>query len=103
MAVIEIASFRLAQGVTEDQFLVENGKVESDHVVHQPGFLSRQTAQGEDDEWLVIVHWESTEAADASMEGFMDAPATQAFLGAIDSDTYSMKRYSVVEDARSVG
>ena len=28
----------------------------------------------------------------ASMEGFMDAPATQAFLGALNGDTYSMKR-----------
>lgn len=103
MAVVEIVRFRLAEGVTEDQFLVDNGRVESDHVVHQPGFLSRATAHGEDGEWLIIVHWESAGAADASTDGFMDAEATQAFLGDIDGDTYSMKRYSVVEDARSVG
>jgi hypothetical protein len=68
--------------------------VETQHVSKQPGFISRESAAGENGEWLVIVHWRSTKDADASMASFASAPAAQAFMAKIDASSLAMKRYS---------
>jgi heme-degrading monooxygenase HmoA len=92
--VIEIVTFKLKQGVTYAEFQPLDQAVRVQHVANQPGFVSRESAAGEQGEWLVIVHWRSTADADASMAGFMSAPPAQAFLSKIDGATMSMKRYT---------
>jgi len=94
--IIEIVTFRLGTGVTEEQFLVEDNKVEKDHVVKQPGFISRETARGEDGECLVVVHWQSAADAEASMNSFSSAPGASAYMSLMDSPTLKMKRYGKV-------
>lgn len=93
--VVEIITLRLGDGVEDTQFLAANQRVESEHVVRQPGFVSRQTARGDDGEWLVIVHWTSPDAADASMATFTSAPATQDFMASIDDSSLAFKRYTL--------
>jgi heme-degrading monooxygenase HmoA len=93
--VVEIITLRLRDGVNDTQFLAANQRVESEHVVRQPGFISRQTARGDSGEWLVIVHWASLSAADASMASFTSAPATQGFMAVIDGSSMTMKRYTL--------
>jgi heme-degrading monooxygenase HmoA len=61
MAVVEIVRFKLAEGVSDEQFQVENHNVEAAHVSKQPGFVRRETAHADDGEWLVVIHWESAE------------------------------------------
>lgn len=95
---IEIVTFRLKAGVTEKQFLAENSNVEKDHVAKQPGFISRETARGEDGEWLVVVHWRSVADADASMNSFSTAPGASAFMSLMDDSTMKMKRYDKVKE-----
>ncbi|MEM7306156.1 MAG: antibiotic biosynthesis monooxygenase [Planctomycetota bacterium] len=92
-AVIEIATFQLEPGVTEDEFRSVDRAVELEHVARQPGFLARESAAGDDGRWLVIVHWRSVEDADASMASFGSAPATAEFLARIQTDTMEMTRY----------
>jgi hypothetical protein len=92
--VIEIVTFKLKQGVTYAEFRPLDQAVQVQHVANQPGFISRESAAGEQGEWLVVVHWRSTADADASMTSFMDAPTAQAFLSKIDIATMSMKRYT---------
>lgn len=95
VAVVEIVTLRLRDGVSHTQFLVANRRVESEHVARQPGFLSRQTARGDNGEWLVVVHWASLGAAEASMASFVSAPAAQGFMAVIDGSSLIMKRYTV--------
>jgi heme-degrading monooxygenase HmoA len=92
--VIEIVTFKLKQGVKYFEFQPLDQAVQVQHVANQPGFISRESATGEQGEWLVIVHWRSIADVDASMMSFMDAPAAQAFLSKIDIETMSMKRYT---------
>ena len=94
--IIELATFRLKAGVTEEQFLAEDSNVEKDHIVKQPGFISRETARGEDGECLVVVHWRSAADADASMNSFSSAPGASAYMSLMDSATLKMKRYGKV-------
>lgn len=92
--VIEVVTVKLLDGVSYADFAVIDKAVETDHVSRQPGFISRESAPGEDREWLVIVHWASNEDADASMSTFMDAAAAKMFMSSIDADSMMMKRYS---------
>lgn len=91
--VIEIATFNLKEGVAPDDFRPLDKAVEVQHVSQQPGFLSRQSAAGDNGEWLVIVHWDSVENAEASMASFGNAPAAAEFMANMDATTMSMKRY----------
>lgn len=93
--VVEVASFNLKDGVTYEQFAPIDNKVETNHVSKQAGFLSRETAKGENGEWLVIVHWQDLASADASMNSFMTAPSAADFMANIDADSLKMQRYTV--------
>lgn len=91
--VIEIAKFKLAAGVTAAEFKPLDRAVEIQHVRKQPGFISRESAAGDNGEWLVIVHWKSVKDAEASMASFATAPAAQAFMSKIVPSTMTMQRY----------
>lgn len=92
-AVIEVVTFKRKPGVTEAEFRPVDKDVETGHVAKQPGFVSRESAAGDDGEWLVIVHWRTAEDAAASMALFEKAPAAAGFMAKIDASTMRMKRY----------
>ncbi|MFW5331974.1 antibiotic biosynthesis monooxygenase family protein [Hydrogenophaga sp. ZJX-1] len=91
--VIEVVTFQLKPGVSVAEFAPIDLVVERDHVAKQPGFVSRESAHGAQGEWLVIVHWQSAQDADASMATFEQAPAAASFMSKIDASTMRMKRY----------
>ncbi|MNQ27704.1 hypothetical protein D3C85_409660 [compost metagenome] len=91
--VIEVVTLSLKKGVSYAEFAPVDSAVGSEHVAHQPGFISREAAAGKDGEWLVIVHWRSVADADASMASFSSAPAAQKFVSLINPATMVMKRY----------
>lgn len=91
--VIEIVTLKLKQGVTADEFRPLDRAVELQHAAKQPGFISRESAAGDNGEWLVVVHWRSVEDAEASMASFPNAAAIEPFMSKIDASTMSMKRY----------
>ena len=93
--VIEIATFELANGVDPAQFAPLDAAVERDHVSKQTGFVSRETGYTDQGDWLVIVHWESIEAAEASMASFTAAPAAADFMANLNPSTMSMTRYEI--------
>ena len=91
--VVEVVTFNLKSGVTAAQFRLVDQEVEAQHVSRQPGFVSRESAAGENGEWLVIVYWRSVADATASMASFEKAPAAAKFMSSIDASTMLMKRY----------
>ena len=93
--VIEVATFKLADGVSPAQFAPLDAAVERNHVSKQPGFVSRETGYTDQGEWLVVVHWESIDAAEGSMASFANAPAATDFMANLDASTMSMKRYEI--------
>lgn len=92
-AVIEVVTFKLKPGITAAAFKSVDKQVETQHVAKQPGFVARESAAGDNGEWLVIVHWRSAKDADASMATFEKAPAAGEFMSKIDAATMNMKRY----------
>lgn len=94
--VVEIVTFNLKDSVTAEAFAALDRAVEEQHVTKQPGFVARHAAAGEDGTWLVVVYWENADAADASMAGFMDAPAAAEFVAGLDADSMAMTRYDLI-------
>jgi hypothetical protein len=92
--VVEIATLDFAEGVTAETFAPVDARVEAEHVSQQPGFVSRETGATETG-WVAIVHWETAEAAQASMDSFADAPAAADFMGMMDAETMRMTRYDI--------
>jgi heme-degrading monooxygenase HmoA len=97
MTAVETIRFRLREGVADSDFLRRNRGVEDNYMSRRPGFRSRETARGEDGEWLVVVHWDSGEAAQATMGAFFAAPEAQEFLDAVDKASASSVRYELVD------
>jgi hypothetical protein len=92
--VVEVVTLKLKPGVNYADFAPIDKAVETQHVSKQPGFIARESAAGENGEWLVIIHWRSAKDADASMASFASAPAAQDFMAKIDATSLAMKRYS---------
>lgn len=94
---IEIVTFRLNDGVTHEEFLKETVDMETNFLGKLKGFMDRDTGVSDQDDWIVVLHWESPEDADASIAKFVDAPQTQSFTALIDMDTFVMKRFELVD------
>jgi hypothetical protein len=93
---VEVIHFRMREGADEQEFIREDARVGREYTPYQPGFISRESAKNDEGDWVVIVHWENAEAAQASMEKFPNDPTAQRFIALMDSDTFSMTRYLVV-------
>ncbi len=92
---IEIVTFRLLDGVTEEDFVEETKSMERGFLGKLPGFLDRDTGLDEDGNWVVVLHWARAEDAQASMDKFVDAAETKPFTSMIDMATFQMKRYTL--------
>jgi hypothetical protein len=96
MATVEVIHFRLREDSNEQEFIREDERVGREYTPYQPGFVSRESAKNDEGDWVVIVHWENPDDAQASMEKFPNDPIAQRFLALLDSDTFSMIRYDVM-------
>ncbi|MFN4089278.1 MAG: hypothetical protein ACK4QW_09595 [Alphaproteobacteria bacterium] len=92
---IEIVTFRLRDGVTEEAFVEETKSMERNFLGKLPGFLDRDTGRSETGDWVVVLHWARPEDAQASMNKFVDAPDTKPFTALIDLDTFKMTRFEL--------
>ena len=99
---IEIVTFRLAEGTTDEKFIAETKTMEREFLGKLPGFLDRDTGKSADGGWIVVLHWESAEDAQSSMNKFVENPGTKAFTDTIDMSTFKMVRYTL-EDYYKLG
>jgi hypothetical protein len=74
--------------VTIPHFSAVDGQEGRDCIAKRPGFLSRESAPGKDNTWLVIVHWRSRTDAEASMTSFSTAPAAAEVISMIQPDRW---------------
>ena len=91
---IEIVKFKLKPETTKDAFLAKNKEVEQNVIMKMPGIITRETAEGQGGEWVVVLHWRSPEDAQNSMDKFVANPDTKAFTALLNMDTFTMTRYA---------
>lgn len=92
---IEIVTFDLAEGVSDETFIAETKTMEREFLGKLPGFIDRDTGKSAEGGWIVVLHWASAEDAQSSMNKFVDAPGTKAFTACVDMSTFQMVRYTL--------
>jgi len=96
MSIVELTTFRLAEGVKEESFLALDRRIQTELVPNQPGFLRRTTARRGDD-WLVVTLWASEEAAAAFQRTVEGDPLQEAFEHAAEAGTQHLARYVTLD------
>ncbi len=92
---IEIARFRLRDGVDEAQLLAQEHKIRSGHIRQQPGYLGREL--GKDavtGEWLMVMRFEDRSQMDAWMAGIKSIPQMQELAALIDPASVEMRIFT---------
>jgi len=96
VSIVEVTTFRLAEGMTDESFLALDRRVQTELVPNQPGFLRRTTARHGDD-WLVVTLWASEESAGAFQRAVEGDPLQVAFEQAAEAGTFHLARYATLD------
>ena len=96
MSIVEVTTFRLAEGVTDASFLALDRRVQTELVPNQPGFMRRTTARHGDD-WLVVTLWSTEDAAAAYERALEGQPLQAEFAGALEAGTFHLTRYTTLD------
>jgi hypothetical protein len=96
VSIVEITTFRLADGVSDDAFLALDKRIQTELVPTQAGFWRRTTARhGED--WLVVTLWAGEDDA-AGFQRRVDGHPLQAeFERMVEAGTYHLTRYTTLD------
>lgn len=88
--VIEITYFKPKESVTQEDFGARNIRVGIEYASKQPGFISRETGVNSDGTWVIVVHWQSLEDSEASMQKWMTESSVDDFKEMIEPSSFKM-------------
>ncbi len=96
MSIVEITTFRLADGADEAAFLAADKLVQTELVPNQPGFIRRTTAhRGRG--FVVVTLWGSETDAAAFATVAQGHPVQAAFESHVDADSMLTSRYDTLD------
>jgi hypothetical protein len=96
MSIVEVTTFRLRDGVSDESFLALDKRLQTELVPNQPGFLRRTTARhGED--WLVVTLWATDGHAAAFQRAAEGHPLQAEFDHAIEAGTLHLTRFTTLD------
>jgi heme-degrading monooxygenase HmoA len=96
VSIVEISTFRLAEGMADESFLALDRRVQAELVPNQPGFMRRTTARHGDD-WLVVTLWSTDQAASAYQRAVESHPLQVLFEHAMEAGTFHLARYATLD------
>jgi heme-degrading monooxygenase HmoA len=96
VSIVEVTTFRLAEGVSDESFLALDKRIQTELVPNQPGFLRRTTAR-HGEEWLVVTLWASEAAAAAFQRAAEANPLQVQFERDTEAGTVHLTRYTTLD------
>jgi heme-degrading monooxygenase HmoA len=96
MSIVEVTTFRLADGVSDESFLALDKRLQAELVPNRPGFLRRTTAR-HGEEWLVVTLWWSDAAAAAFARETEDDPLQAEFARVVEAGSLHSVRYTTLD------
>jgi heme-degrading monooxygenase HmoA len=96
VSIVEITTFRLAEGVSDASFLALDKRMQTVLVPNQPGFVRRTTAR-HGEEWLVVTLWASEDAAAAFQRAVEGDPLQLELEHAAEAGTLRLTRYTTLD------
>ncbi|HEY1652527.1 MAG TPA: hypothetical protein VGG09_11650 [Acidimicrobiales bacterium] len=96
MSVVEVVTFRLADGVSDESFLALDKRLQTELVPNRAGFVRRTTAR-HGEEWLVVTLWRSEDTAAAFARETEDDPLQVAFARIVEAGSLHLTRYETLD------
>lgn len=81
--IVEVSTFKLAPGVSEDSFLAADARAQTGFYYLQHGMVRRTTARGADGMWAVVTFWGSEDDALAAEAASRTDAAAHDFVSSI--------------------
>ncbi len=78
--IIELAPFKLKDGITEQELVAASAALQRDFVAHQPGFVRRELLKGPDGQWADLVYWRSRADADRVVQAAAESPVCARYF-----------------------
>lgn len=94
MNILELVTFRLADGINEADFLEVNEHLNT-WVKEQPGFAYRALAKAEDGSWTDSVYWSDLENAKAAQAAFGEQPELMPMMTMIAPDSVNVTHQTI--------
>jgi len=94
MEYIEIAIFKLKQGITDEQFIEAEKSVRKGLIKSQQGFISRELSKDKDGFWLMDMRFNNKENMDAWFEALKQDPTMKALGSMIDFPSVRMEFFT---------
>jgi hypothetical protein len=94
--VIEVQTFRLIAGADEEEFRVADERLQTEFYYDQPGLIRRTTGRSADGLFVALVHWDSSDEAEAAAVSLVSAPSWVAIAPLIDPSTQGIQRFSAL-------
>jgi hypothetical protein len=96
VSVVEVTTFRLADGVSDESFLALDKRLQTELIPNRPGFLRRTTAR-HGEEWLVVTLWWNDDAAAAFSRETEDDPLQAEFARAVEAGSLHSTRFETLD------
>ena len=94
MAILELVTFKLAEGISDEAFLAENEHL-NNWVKSQPGFEYRALAKTKEGSWTDTVFWQNMETASAAQQSFGEEPSLQGMMMVIDMESVKVDHQQI--------
>ena len=94
MAILELVTFKLAKGISEQAFLAENEHL-NNWVKTEPGFEYRALSQAKDGTWTDTVFWQDMETASAAQQSFGEEASLQGMMKGIDMESVKVDHQQI--------
>jgi len=95
MAVLELVTFKLLEGTSEQAFLTENENL-NHWVKSQPGFEYRALAKTDDGSWTDTVFWQDMASAKAAQENFTKQKSLEGMLKLLDMASVKVEHQNIM-------
>ncbi len=93
--VLEMVTFNLAGGVSEDHFLAA-AEASNGALITLPGFLGRRLAKAADGSWIDIAEWRDAASAQAAGKVFHKLSQAEVFCSMIDTRSIKVSHHQII-------
>ena len=97
--IVEISQFKLASGMSEEEFLKEAEEAETNFFEKQGGYIGSELLKDKSNQWAKVTNWNSMEDVRKAAKAMLNSPVAQSLMQKIDSSSIlcsfykSMRRY----------
>ena len=93
--VVEIVNFKLANGTTDQDFIVSNEQMDR-FLKEQKGLLYRSLCHKDDGSYVDIVYWQDMALAKKAQQAFYSSPLCQVFAQSIAKESVQLEHVKVI-------